>query len=161
MCLTSFPVSEIAPQFLSFQTNPCQVQCHGQGHREPWNHHISAPTPFWWHWNRRGYILLLPCVHPMRVLPASCTNSHLQEPPYSEFSILRKTDWEWTIWTWFRFSFDYTEEHKAKNVVKSDTMHYSSLSICARPLRDCVLNLNCYATPPTPVIIGNAVYINI
>ena len=43
------------------------------------------------------------------------TNSYLQEPPHRQFSVLGKMNWEWTVWTLFRFSFDYIEEHKAKN----------------------------------------------
>lgn len=88
-CQISLPVSEIAPLFLFFQRNPCQTQCHGQGHSQLWNHHISAPTPFWWYWGTGHILLTRPasCL-PSGVLLASFPNSYLQEPSHRQFAVL-------------------------------------------------------------------------
>lgn len=82
-----------------------QLHSDGTGGRRRYNAHIHSVSSLW----------------------DTFTNSPLQEPAYREVTIFRKMDWEWTIWLFVRFSFDYIEEHNTKNVGKSDTMHYSSM----------------------------------
>lgn len=96
---------------------------------------------------------------PSGVLPASLTNSRLQEPSHRQFTVLGKMNWEWTVWTLLRFSFDCIEEHKARNAWEEC---YKALLKCVslckafKGLR-CLLNCDGLLL----VITGNAVYINI